>query len=63
VDDTSFHDLTTAQRERPGDHLLLGILYARAGIQKEAAKELATYRNSHPNDAAAQELMESVEGW
>jgi len=63
VDDTSFHDLTTAQRERPGDHLLLGILYARAGVQKEAAKELATYRNSHPNDAAAQELMESVEAW
>lgn len=63
VDDTSFRDLTEAQRDRPGDHLLLGILYARAGAQEEAAKELVTYRNTHPNDAAAQELMESVQAW
>src|SRR5438105_1868544 len=63
LDDTSFRDLATAQRERPGDHLLLGILYARAGVQEEAAKELATYHDAHPNDAAATQLMESVEAW
>lgn len=63
MDEASFRDLTTAQRERPDDHLLLGVLYARAGAQHDAAKELAAYRNEHPEDLAAQQLAESVQAW
>lgn len=63
MDEASFRDLTAAQRERPDDHLLLGVLYARAGAQHDAAKELAAYRNEHPEDLAAQQLAESVQAW
>ena len=43
-------DLDEARRRYPNDHLLLGILYARAGMQSRAMQELS----ASPSDAAAQ---------
>jgi len=63
MDEASYRDVTAARQQRPDDHLLLGVLYARAGAQQEAAKELAAYRESHPEDIAAQQLVESVQAW
>lgn len=36
----ALNEIATAQRERPDDHLLLGLLYARAGVLDRAAEEL-----------------------
>jgi hypothetical protein len=63
MDEASYRDVAAAQLQRPDDHLLLGVLYARAGAQQEASRELAAYRESHPDDLAAQQLAESVQAW
>jgi hypothetical protein len=55
--------ITAARRARPGDHLLLGILSARAGLADVAEAELAAYAAAHPNDRAAQSLWRSVQDW
>ena len=38
-------DLRTVRRTHPDDHLLLAVLYARAGLEREAARELAASRD------------------
>jgi hypothetical protein len=63
MDEPSFRELTVAQRERPDDHLLLAVLYARAGAQSDAAKELAAYRAAHADDVVARQLAESLQSW
>jgi hypothetical protein len=37
-------EIEDAERQRPDDHLLLGLLYARAGVVEEARKHLERYR-------------------
>jgi hypothetical protein len=63
MDEPSLQELSAALRERPDDHLLLAVLYARAGARSDAAKELAAYRAAHANDAAARQLAESLQSW
>jgi hypothetical protein len=63
MDEASFRELTAAQRERPDDHLLLAVLYARAGARSDAEKELAAYRAAHANDVVARQLAESLQSW
>ena len=46
-----------------GDDFLAGVLYARAGAPAEAVQRLARYAQSHPNDAAALSVLESVRRW
>ncbi|HKS23698.1 MAG TPA: hypothetical protein VJZ76_12935 [Thermoanaerobaculia bacterium] len=63
VDEESHRRLADARREAPGDHLLLGILAAHAGLQAEAVEELDRYSAAHPGDAAARALEASVRHW
>lgn len=46
-----------------GDELATALLYARAGVQKEAEAHLRTYIDTHPSDAAAPEILRSIEHW
>jgi putative zinc finger protein len=58
IDQTTANDLADAQRRFAGDHLLLGVLYARAGLQSRAEEEL---RASNSPDAAR--LLANIKRW
>lgn len=63
ADAASLQPIDDARRVRPDDHLLLGVLYARAGLQGEAVTELSRYAAEHPADTRARQLLESVRRW
>jgi len=50
LDETSSASLAEARRRFPNDHLLLGVLSARCGLQRQAAEELRMYGMQHPED-------------
>lgn len=56
-------EIAEARRRFAGDHLLLGVLYARAGVREGAKDELIRWTSMHPTDTAARELLASVEAW
>jgi hypothetical protein len=58
IDEATANELADAQRRFAGDHLLLGVLYARAGLQSRAEDEL---RASGSPDAAR--LLASIRRW
>lgn len=55
LDEAQRQSLERAAKERPGDHLLLGVLYARAGVLDDAEREL---RLADP--VTARPLLESL---
>jgi hypothetical protein len=55
-------EIAAARRERPGDTLLTGLLYARAGVIDRAAQELRAYAAAHPSPSASS-LLRCVEQW
>jgi hypothetical protein len=63
LDERSSADLTDARRRFPDDHLLLGVLEARAGMQQEALADLRNHMAQHPDDRKAAALVESVAHW
>lgn len=62
LDADSWQSLETARREQPENHLLLGILNARAGLRESAENELriAAQASTDPRIPA---LLRSVEAW
>lgn len=63
LDATSADEIAEARRTHPDDHLLLGVLYARGGVQDRASDELSAWLAAHPDDFEAQRLLESVNRW
>ena len=63
VDEESHRRLAEARQKAPGDHLLLGILAAQAGLQEEAIEELDRHAAAYPGDTAARALAASVRHW
>jgi anti-sigma factor RsiW len=63
VDAESLQRILDARQARPPDPLLLGIAYARAGMQREAEEQLARYVAQHPAEAGARRLLESIRRW
>lgn len=61
VDENAWRALETARREQPENHLLLGILSARAGLREEAERELR--RASEAGDPRVAALLRSVRNW
>lgn len=54
-------EIERARDTRPGDHLLAGILYARAGARDAAERELRAAAAAGDGDAA--KLLESLRAW
>ena len=54
-------NLTRARMQSGDSHLVLGILYARAGMLKEAEQELQALRRQNPASAEVANLLASVE--
>jgi hypothetical protein len=63
MDEKTAADLAEARRRFPGDHLLLGLLCAQAGLRTCAASELDRYASDHPNDSTASKVASSVREW
>jgi hypothetical protein len=53
--------LETAQSEHANSHLLLGILYARAGTLDDAERELTALLAANPDSQLAKDLLASVQ--
>jgi hypothetical protein len=58
--DAAIRNAEAARRLRPADHLLLGVLYARAGMPADAERELTDYLRLHPDDRDARTLLGST---
>ena len=63
LDERSSADLAEARRRFPDDHLLLGVLEARSGMQQEALADLRAHVARHPDDRKAAALAETVAHW
>jgi hypothetical protein len=58
--ETEAAELERARRLHPDSHLVLGVLYARAGLMSEAEKEFRALVESNPGSTVAQSLLRSV---
>ena len=62
LDQEKVNELTRAKRAYGSSHLTLGLLYADAGLLKEAAQELRQVRSANPNSELARNLLRQVQG-
>lgn len=60
LDQAKADELTKAKRAYPSSHLTLGLLYAEAGLLKEAEQELRLLQRANPNSQIAQSLLRQV---
>ncbi len=63
VDADKAREIEQTQRTRPGSHLVLGILYADAGLLAEAERELQSLVNANPRSQVALKLLRQVRSW
>jgi len=63
LDATGTAALADARRRHRDDHLLIGVLYARMGMQHSAVDELRIYAAQHPQERNAAALADSVARW
>jgi hypothetical protein len=61
LEQAGLNELDRTKREHPNSHLLLGLLYAQAGLMDEAERELQTLARLNPNSALARKLFKSVQ--
>jgi hypothetical protein len=61
LDANSVAKLDTARREYAGNHLLLGLLYARTGLRDRARAEMEELRREYPRSALAGSLADSLQ--
>jgi hypothetical protein len=60
LEETRAEELTSAERLRPRSRLLLGALYARAGLLDEAGREFQKLSEENPQSRVARELLRDV---
>jgi hypothetical protein len=60
LDQVRVEELNQAKREHPEAHLLLGLLYARAGLADEAEREMKTLARLNPDSEIVRKLMQSI---
>jgi hypothetical protein len=53
-------EIRMARSELPGSHLLMGLIYARAGLRSEAQRELKALVEANPDSETARKLYQSV---
>lgn len=60
LDQAAADELAQARRAYGSSHLLLGLLYARAGLLEEAEREFRALQKANPDSAVARKLPASV---
>jgi len=63
VDQARFNELSRAKRVYASSHLTLALLYADAGLLKEAEQELRLLRRSNPNSDIPRNLLRQIQGF
>ena len=61
LDQAKAHELAQARRAYPASHLTLGLLYAEAGLLKEAEQELRALQKANPDSEVARSLLSQVQ--
>ncbi len=60
LDQVAAAEIERVRRDYASSHLLLGLLYARAGLLTEADHEFRILQEANPNSEVARKLLESV---
>lgn len=60
LDQATADEIARARRDYASSHLLLGLLYARAGLLDEAERELGALQKANPDAAIARRLLADV---
>jgi anti-sigma factor RsiW len=60
LDEATALEIDEARRRFRADHLLLALLYARAGVTDRAREELGAYAAEHPEDVRARQMLQSI---
>jgi anti-sigma factor RsiW len=61
VDQAKANELARARRAHPSSHLTLGLLYADAGLLREAEQEFRLLQKANPNSDLARNLLRQVQ--
>ena len=61
LDRAKADELARAKRAYPSSHLTLGLLYAEAGLLKEAEQELRLLQRANPNSELARGLLRQIQ--
>jgi predicted Zn-dependent protease len=61
LDQARANELLKAKRAYPSSHLGLGLLYAEAGLLKEAEAELRALQKANPDSELARSLLRQVQ--
>lgn len=61
LDQAKASELEKARRAYPSSHLTLGLLYAEAGLLKEAEQELRALQKANPDSEIARRLLSQVQ--
>ncbi len=56
-------EIQQAKSARPDSHLVLGILYARAGLLEDAEREFRLLAKANPRSQVARRLLRRVQAW
>jgi hypothetical protein len=62
LDQTKANEVTRAKRAYGSSHLTLGLLYAEAGLLKEAEAELRLLRRANPDSEIVSNLLRQIQG-
>ena len=60
IDFVNARELEQVKRMQPGSHLVLGILYQRAGLLDDAQQEFNTLYRANPNSELVKKLLRDV---
>ena len=63
LDQSKANELARAKRAYGSSHLTLALLYADAGLLKEAEQELRLVQRANPNSVLARKLLRQVQSW
>jgi len=63
IDEASLAEIRKAEAQAPRDEFVIGLLYARAGMQRDAEEHLQEYVRLHPQDVVASEVLKSIKQW
>jgi hypothetical protein len=61
LDQSRVNELTRAKRAYGSSHLTLGLLYAEAGLVREAEAEFRLLRRANPDSEIAQRLLRQIQ--
>src|SRR5262249_31850156 len=60
LDDAGAREVREARQKWPGSQLLLGALYARAGVREQAVREFEALQAENPGSPLAKKLLSGV---